>query len=52
VPLLLDPLLLSYYLAGPKALVLVGGALGAAGFVQVRSMRREHAEHGVVRAGS
>lgn len=30
VRLLLDPLLLSYYLAGPKALILVGAALGAA----------------------
>jgi hypothetical protein len=30
VRLLLDPLLLSYYLAGPKVLILVGAALGAA----------------------
>ncbi|MGZ4340399.1 MAG: hypothetical protein ACXVQ3_10115 [Gaiellaceae bacterium] len=39
--LLLDPLLLSYYLAGPKALILVGAALGAARWTQLRSVRRE-----------
>lgn len=41
VRLLLDPLLLSYYLAGPKALILVGAALGAARWAQLRSVRRE-----------
>lgn len=34
VRLLLDPLLLSYYLAGPKVLILVGGALGGALWLQ------------------
>lgn len=41
VRLLLDPLLLSYYLAGPKALILVGAALGAARWLQLRSARPE-----------
>jgi hypothetical protein len=43
VRLLLDPLLLSYYLAGPKALILVGAALGAARWLQLR-VRRESKE--------
>ena len=34
VRLLLDPLLLSYYLAGPSALILVGAVLGAACWTQ------------------
>jgi hypothetical protein len=38
VRLLLDPLLLSYYLAGPKALILVGAALGAARWTRLRSL--------------
>jgi hypothetical protein len=41
VRLLLDPLLLSYYLTGPKALILVGAALGAARWAQLHSVRRE-----------
>jgi hypothetical protein len=39
--LLLDPLLLSYYLAGPKALVLVAAAAGMAHWTRVRSVRSE-----------
>jgi hypothetical protein len=39
--LLLDPLLYSYYLAAPRALILVGAAVGAARWTQLRSMRRE-----------
>jgi hypothetical protein len=39
VRLLLDPLLYSYYLAGPKALVLVGAALGAS---RLGVPRRDH----------
>jgi hypothetical protein len=34
--LLLDPLLYSYYLAAPKALILVGAAVGAARWIQLR----------------
>jgi hypothetical protein len=41
VRLLLDPLLLSYYLAGPKVLILVGVTLGAARWTRVRGPRRE-----------
>lgn len=37
VRLLLDPLLLSYYLAGPKVLILVGAALGAARWRESRA---------------
>jgi hypothetical protein len=39
--LLLDPLLNSYYLAGPEALVLVGAAVGAAHWTRLRSTPRE-----------
>jgi hypothetical protein len=39
--LLLDPLLYSYYLAAPKALILVGAAVGAASWTRLRSMRGE-----------
>jgi hypothetical protein len=39
--LLLDPLLLPYYLAGPEVLILVGATLGAARFARVRSVSRE-----------
>lgn len=39
--LLLDPILRSYYLAGPKALILVGAALGAASWTRFRSVRSE-----------
>jgi hypothetical protein len=39
--LLLDPLLYSYYLAAPKGLILVGAAVGAARWTQLRSTRRE-----------
>jgi len=38
--LLLDPLLYSYYFAAPKGLVLVGGAVAAARWTQLRSARR------------
>jgi hypothetical protein len=41
VRLLLDPLLLSYYLAGPKVLILVGGALCAARWTRARAVRSE-----------
>lgn len=41
VRLLLDPLLLSYYLAGPKVLILVGAALGAARWTRHQNLRRE-----------
>jgi hypothetical protein len=44
VRLLLDPLLFSYYLAGPKALILVGAALGAARWLQQRARRESRAE--------
>jgi len=37
--LLLDPLLYSYYLAAPKALILVGAAAGAERWLRLRSMR-------------
>lgn len=39
--LLLDPLLYSYYLAAPKALILVGAAVGAARWTRLSSTRRE-----------
>ena len=41
VRLLLDPLLNTYYLAEPKALFLVGAAVGAAHWTRLRSTRRE-----------
>lgn len=41
VRLLLDPLLNWYYLAEPKALLLVGAAVGAAHWTRLRSTRRE-----------
>jgi hypothetical protein len=40
VRLLLDPLLLSYYLAAPQELVFVGAALGASRLIVLRRMRR------------
>ena len=39
--LLLDPLVLSYYLAAPKGLILVGAAVGAAHWTRLRSTHRE-----------
>jgi hypothetical protein len=39
--LLLDPLLYSYYLAAPKALILVGAAVGVAHWTRLRSTRNE-----------
>jgi len=39
--LLLDPLLLPYYLEGPEVLILVGAALGATRFARVRGLSRE-----------
>lgn len=39
--LLLDPLLYSYYLAAPKGLLIVGAAVTAARWMELRSARRE-----------
>lgn len=41
VRLLLDPILLSYYLAEPKGLIFVGAAAGAAHWTRLRSTPRE-----------
>jgi hypothetical protein len=48
VRLLLDPLLLSYYLAGPKVLILVGAGLGAARWTRLRQRAPESARPAMI----